>query len=300
MAKKFKQIVPVAADIMAARRQNTITELSFPLDLGPHAIIFNFSEYSFDRETRVQNSVMKSSIALPIPANLQDSFKVRLSSNELGFLGAASTQAAAMIKELAGAGVDPTKMDMTLLSDKLKEYTKAGDDWNDAMTRTALKNALMSINSSSVKGIEIGKGIVTNPHIALSFDGIDLKSHSFEWTLMPRNAQESKRIKDIIRTISRNILPKYANLNEDIVSADSPFLSRIFLKYPNVVDIFFLGTESGYLYHFKRAMVADFTVDYAGAGEIAFLENGRPAAVKLQLALTETEIHTRDDFEDDE
>jgi hypothetical protein len=71
---------------------------------------------------------------------------------------------------------------------------------------------------------------------------------------------------------------------------------RAFLAYPSVVDIFFIGSEEGYMYNFKRCMVNSFSANYAGGGAAAFVEGGRPAVVTLSMSLTEMEIWTTDEF----
>jgi hypothetical protein len=50
------------------------------------------------------------------------------------------------------------------------------------------------------------------------------------------------------------------------------------------------------MYYFKRAMVSQFEVNYAGAGMPAFVEGGKPAVVTMTMNLTEIDIHTSEDY----
>ena len=50
------------------------------------------------------------------------------------------------------------------------------------------------------------------------------------------------------------------------------------------------------MYYFKRAMVSQFEVNYAGAGSPAFVEGGKPAVVTMTMNLTEIDIHTSEDY----
>ena len=50
------------------------------------------------------------------------------------------------------------------------------------------------------------------------------------------------------------------------------------------------------MYYFKRAMVSQFEVNYAGSGSPAFVEGGKPAVVTMTMNLTEIDIHTSEDY----
>ena len=147
-----------------------------------------------------------------------------------------------------------------------------------------LADAVLGTNAA--KGVEIGLGNIANPRVALSFDGVELKTHSFSWTLAPQSARESEKLRDIIQKIKRCALPTYNNT----------FGQKTFLNYPNVVDVFFLGTTEGYMYYFKRAMISQFEVNYAGAGTPAFVEGGKPAVVTMTMNMIEIDIHTSEDY----
>ena len=265
-------IKPVSGEMASRRRNNTYTQYSFPENLGNHAIVFNFSEYSYDVDATQVSSILSSSIALPIPTNLVDSFNVNIQKQELGGVGNAVREVAAM-----SAGGNLT------MEGVMKAATSASA--GTAKSKIAgMADAVLGSNAS--KGIEIGLGNLANPRVALSFDGVELKTHSFSWTLAPQSARESEKLKNIIQKIKRSALPTYNNT----------FGQKTFLNYPNVVDIFFLGTTEGYMYYFKRAMISQFEVNYAGSGAPAFVEGGKPAVVTMTMNMTEIDIHTSEDY----
>lgn len=266
-------VVPTVEEVIASRRANsTYSEYRFPDDLGPHAIVFNFSDYSFDRSANTVSTVTTSSICLPIPSNLVDTFSLRVAGTELGVMGD-------LTRNIAGIAKDASSV-----REGWNQVLDSGE-LNASTVGRAIRSAIASTDSSIVKGIEVALGTIINPHIALTFDGIDLKTHSFQWQLAPQSSSESVRLAKIIRTIKASILPSYKK--------DA---SRTFLQYPKVVDVFFLGSEPGHLYFFKRCMVSSFETNYAAANTPAFLPNGRPAFVNLTMALTEMEIHTAEDY----
>jgi len=265
-----------------ARNRNSILQtpvdmLAFPKDrIGGHGIVFNFSKYTYDKNADLQNKTVGSSIMLPVPENLTDSFNVRINQAELGLSGsaAARTGSRTTSESFSAGGV---------LAATLAEFKDLAGDISGIGAVIALETA----SAEDRKGFEAGFGKATNPHLALSFDGVDLKQHQFQWQLAPRNSQESETLKNIITKIKQNSLPKFSSLGINM------------FEYPNVVDIFFVGTEPGYLYYFKRCLVNTFEVNYAAGGSVAFVEGGRPAVVGLSMSLTEMDIHTAEDYENE-
>ena len=265
-------IKPVSGEMASRRRNNTYTQYSFPENLGNHAIVFNFSEYGYDVDATQVSSILSSSIALPIPTNLVDSFNVNIQKQELGGVGNAARETASMS---AGG---------TLSTEGVINAVSSGVAGTAKNKVAGMADAVFGTNTA--KGVEIGLGNLANPRVALSFDGVELKTHSFSWTLAPQSARESEKLKNIIQKIKRSALPTYNNT----------FGQKTFLNYPNVVDVFFLGTTEGYMYYFKRAMISQFEVNYAGAGTPAFVEGGKPAVVTMTMNMTEIDIHTSEDY----
>jgi hypothetical protein len=265
-------IRPTEGEMSSRRRTNTYTQFSFPNDLGNHAMILNFSAYDYGGIGAQVNQILSSSIALPIPNNLADTFSVRVLPTELGSIGNATRDIVSMAGEgnLTAMGVLETAQ--SAFAGQVGRKAAAFID-NVSGTNTA-------------KAIEVATGMVVNPRIALAFEGVDLKSHTFTWTLAPRSSSESDKLRGIIQQIKKSALPSFNN----------SFGQKVFLNYPNVVDIFFLGTTEGFMYYFKRAMISQFEVNYSGSGAPAFVEGGKPAVVGLTISLTEIDIHTSEDY----
>ena len=262
----------VDGEMASRKRNNTYTQLSFPDDLGNHAMIFNFSAYDYGGIGTQVNQVLESSIALPIPSNLADTFSMRVLPTELGSVGNATRDIVSMAGEgnLTAMGVFETA-----------KSALAGQG-----TRIAAASLDSLTGTNTAKAIEVATGMVVNPRIALAFEGVDLKSHTFTWTLAPRSAAESDKLRKIIQQIKKSALPTFNN----------SFGQKVFLNYPNVVDVSFLGTTDGFMYYFKRAMISQVEVNYSGSGAPAFVEGGKPAVVGLTLSMTEIDIHTSEDY----
>ena len=268
-------ITPVATEMNRNRDGIRYTEMRFPDEIGPHAIVLNFSSYSSTPSGIIGRNGQPTSIALPIPNNIVDTFNMRVAGYELGAMGNLARTGAGEVGRALRSGGDV-------------DWDAIGRSTSAALGGRAIAAGLarLGMPDNVRKGVEVGAGAIQNPFMALTFDGIDLKTHNFSWQLAPSSASESDKLNRIIQKIKREVLPSYSDA------------TRSFLRYPSVVDIFFEGTTEGFLYPFKRCMVNSFETNYAGAGMPAFVEGGKPAVVTVTMSLTEMEIWTKEDFGD--
>jgi hypothetical protein len=267
---------PAAAAIATRRDASSYTEMSFPKVLGPHSMMLNFSGYSSTPVGTISRNPGSSSIALPIPTNLADSFSMKVGPYELGAFGNAARGSTELAARYFGGGELTTDDAKAMLDNAIAVAGQVG--------LQAASGVISAIGGeAAIKGLQVGAGAIQNPYLALTFDGIDLKTHNFSWQLAPESSEDSQVLKRIIDHIKYHAVPGYKFGS-----------SRAFLEYPSVVDIFFIGTEEGYLYPFKRCMINNLEINYAGGGMPAFVEGGRPAVVNLTMALTEMEIWTKD------
>lgn len=275
-------IEPVETAMRRSKSRSGYRIYSFPEDLGAHSLVFNFSEYDYGQaKSGTVNKVTTGSISLPIPNNLSDSFNVRVAAGELGLLGNIAAESASTLEaKISGGGGGA----LDIINSMTGSLTGVG-------ASLLLRNALEKADGGVIKGLEAATGYANNPHLALTFDGVDLKQHNFQWTLAPQSANESRILKNIIHEFKKAILPTY-----------KPGFGRQFFNFPMVADLFFMGTlapedgKGNYLYSFKRCMVNTFEVNYAGNGSPTWVEGGKPAVVTMTMNLIEMDIHTAEDY----
>lgn len=131
-------------------------------------------------------------------------------------------------------------------------------------------------------------GQAVNPRETLTFEGIGLKQHSFEWELYPSNRNDSEMIKKIVSTVKANTLPGTENFFG---------IPRVLLNFPSTVDMYLLGVNQDHFLKFKTCMVTGVSVNYsAGGGITAIAKGGVPAAVSLSMNFQELDIETADDY----
>ena len=292
--------MPASTIIERRRRERNNSILQFPDDLGAHAMLLLFKKYEYERPgTRTLNRVSgetlssanlvgSDNILLPLPTNITDSFNVRVSRfdqevrGELVSAAAAGFAGASVgIGDLAGilANVIPTPDLEAIRNMDISKFSR------DAafLARRALDNKLFS---GASRNLDIGFGNVINPKAALAFEGVEMKTHTFNWSFAPRSESESLALKTISDKIKKNILPSYGNVAG---------FNRVILNYPSTVDIFFFGVDQSYFMFFKTCMVTTFTIDLSPQG-LAFVKGGKPAMVNMQMNLMESDIHTSEDY----
>jgi hypothetical protein len=295
MANNFR---PVKDEIRVAASANQQL-LSFPSNEATHGMLLIFREYAYTPSTergfsRLGGDRITSSILLPLPANIPDNYDVRVERFDQGILGDAISQTSSYA--FAG-GAAPT-IESVLNNagmPSVENMTKAGSTALAAAagflaSKTpggALIGALVgdALDTRTVaSSIEAGAGVLANPKAALQFKGVDMKRHSFSWTLAPKSEEESNKVEEIIRTIKKNVLPSY-----------SATFQRAMLKYPSFVDCFFIGLDPQYYFSFKTSMVQTFNVNYTPNG-VSILRGGRPAAIQIDMSMIESDIHTSEDY----
>jgi hypothetical protein len=274
--------------------RNAIEQLQFPDTLHEHGILLAFKKYTYAQKDEAAAANIKSSILLPLPEALLDASGVKIAGVQLGAMGAGAAVA-------AGAMAGNKSLDDAIRGLATKENISTA---LALAGKSIVKEGMNSLGlQGAQKGIEAGLGATFNPFQALTFEGVDLKSYTFDWTLAPSTRQETLNLQNIIKKIRQSIHPEYKNF-EVSHPGGGPAKSnsatnvggRAFLAYPDVCHIKIIGSPDGSLITFKPAMVGGFQVNYAGAGELAFLEGGDPAVVKISMNLTEMQIWTRGDY----
>jgi len=284
--------------IETARANSRFGKYRFPTDLGPNSMVIDFAEYSYKRSTGGVNptSRTKTSIVLPLPQQIQDSYEVIVNNADLGVGGAF------LVDQFSQNNVGQTQAQLTKF---LNNVESAGG----GMAESGLSNVFDAIggagryakfisrsmlDSLPVNGLSLSADVVTgsavNPHTTLNFDGVNLKRFQFSWKFAPRSLKESEELKNILNEFKYNILPKYSTL-PGLAETGSRPSDRALLKYPNLAMVRFNGLAKGHYFEFKPGMISNFSVDYTPDGNV-ILQGGKPGIVQMSFTLSEAQIHT--------
>ena len=307
-------------------RRSASGYLRFPDAPFPHSILLVFKSYSHVQNREVGNlglnlagvfnnrtsgvgrrvsQASMNSVELPFPKQLQDNTSLRINSFERDPLteniarrvndylnGADATTVGDIPGMIQGMGAGMSQM-MSASS-----MGAAGGALNDIASRflgTNIRDVATAAQYLLRKNLpgDIGRtidnvtGQTLNPRETLAFEGVQLRTHQFNWDLFPSNQQDSERIKEIIAMIKKNSLPGVT---------DIAGVSKAFLQYPSVVDVYLIGVNRDHWMKYKTSMVTSFTVDYGAGGTLAMMKGGKPAGVNLSLQMTELEIETNVDY----
>jgi hypothetical protein len=306
-------ILPESIISTRRNRQSQSGILQFPSDLGVHGMLMIFKEYSYNTTQsgllnkenisfRTQTNI-KNAIMLPLPGNIKNTYAIKVQGFEQGIEGAAISSLASSLTNTnsIAEGINNSR---SAILDKLPTGSESIAGFSEVLkslqgqTNSAQLNALATGAAYLARGtildkfggarnIDVAVGNTVNPKSALFFEGVNLKNHSFQWTLVPSNKVESDIIRDIEKTIKQNALPSYTRVGE---------ITRALLSYPAMVDIYFFGIDSDYFMYFKTCMIQTVDFDYTPQG-LAVMKGGKPAAVLMNLQLMEADIHTAEDYD---
>jgi hypothetical protein len=232
--------------------------MQFPDQMGEYYMVLDFQSYS--RPSPQMEAIFKrfKTIVLPIPRDLKESFELDVTGKPQGAAGG-----------LADLGVDLLR----------GAGDKAGGEFAIlySFAAQALEGAGADILGQAV-------GAVPNPHLQAIFSGVDLRNHTFQWTFAPRNPQESRNLKAIIKEIKKNSLPAYSTMGTAA------------LQYPPMVDIKLMPWGDS-LIKFKKCLVKSVSVNYAPAGLPSFFAGTKePTMIQIEMQFLETEIQTAKDY----
>jgi len=251
---------------------------------------------------------------LPIPGNLQVQSKMDYEQKSLGVFGALS---AGMIEDgsFGSAAKDLTgmfrnKMDAARNifkdeSDMSDEEIKAAGRAKDQLLASAAAGGLTlfankiggpiagllgaaTVGADVVSGIGLAERIAINPHLAVLFKNVGLRSFQFQYKFVARSQEESIQIRNMIRALQYHMHPEM-----DIGS--------FAFRYPDEFEIIFSENRREWLFDIKQCVLTDLSVNYNGENlPIFFNDNGGPVSVDITMSFQETKIFTKTDYADEE
>lgn len=291
--------------ILQKKQDRTADFESFPEDIGSHGLLMIFKKYNYEspgargvlNPSVLLKKSITNSILLPLPNQLQDNLAIRTNRADLGITGDLVALAAKRSIEATRGGVSS----VSEVGDIIGSMSSA---LKNSIDVDAITKAISTFDTSKLaenirflgrrgldnlgvgKSFEAGVGNTINPKAALTFEGVEFKTHTLDWTFYPRSSNESNKMKKIMHILRKNVLPEYGG--------PSGF-QKALLKYPSMVDLFLVGVDSSHFYYFKTAMINQLGTNYTPGG-IAILKGGRPASINLSIQLTEMDIHTAEDY----
>ena len=140
-----------------------------------------------------------------------------------------------------------------------------------------------------VAGTDVGRlflrsqGIALNPNQQVMFDGIDLRTFSFDFNFMPKSREEAKDVKDIIKAFKKYSRPRTVEKTFGLVFVP-----------PSIFEIkfMFLNGENTWVNKVARSVITNIEVEYTPNGWSTH-QDGSPVNTKLKLEFKELSLIDR-------
>ena len=239
--------------------------MQFPDQMGHYYMSLDFQSYERPSPQMQARFKRFRTIQLPIPRDLKENFDLDVSSKAQGALAGG----------LADLGTDLLR--------------GAGDTAKGGEFAILYGVLAQKFEGAAADALGQSLGAVPNPHLQAIFSGVDLRTHTFQWTFAPRNPTESRNLKAIINEIKKNSLPAYSTTGTAA------------LQYPPMVEIKLMPWGND-LIKFKKCLIKSVSVNYAPAGLPSFFASQPgdtekyPTMIQLEIQMLETEIQTAKDY----
>lgn len=235
--------------------------------------------------------LIKGTIILPMPANIQDSTAASWTS---GTMNPLQTQIAAA----ASKGV----LDKDFLSSLFQSVIKTGSNAVKVVDTGEGQKAVAALTAAAAQMAALGQGdinaaltrqagAVFNQNAELLFDGIIMRpAFNFSFDIVPRSQKEANTIKDIIRLLKITMSPRKGNPN---VQGQG-----LFIKAPNVYKLQYMsgGKQHPFLHQFKTCALTQMSVNYNNSGQYMTYSDATPVSMNLALQFQELTPIYREDY----
>ena len=227
---------------------------------------------------RRDTSPVTGSVTLAIPPGIQDNSRVNWTSDDAN---AVELELAKSSLEMMDNFVDGVRG----LSDKFQTAL------SNKQTQTAFKTLLASKATGLSNANARFNGAILNPNTELLFSGPGLRDFNYTIEMAPRDADEARVIRNIIRFFKEGMAPRRTS-------------TGLFLKAPNVFEIKYLcqlnGSEKPHPYINKvkgNCALRNCAVDYTPQNTyMTHKADGSMVVYRMTLQFTELEPVYYDDY----
>jgi hypothetical protein len=228
-----------------------------------------------------------SPILLYMPEDISTGFRAQWNGKSTSTLGADALRASAR----EGLG-NKTAAGITAITSL---FERAGP----LAGATALQGALGKLSGDSFSLDDIFGGIsgaILNPNTELLFGGVDLRSFSLSFKLVPRHTKEAEQVNAIVQQFKKATLPSrnpgsVLGFNK---KGDNKGIGAGFIGVPKLVRVAFMhgSGEHPVLPRFKMCAITNVEINYTPDGAYATYHesNGQPVAIGLDVGFQETKM----------
>tara|TARA_B100002019_G_C21247051_1_gene588951 strand:+ start:137 stop:1234 length:1098 start_codon:yes stop_codon:yes gene_type:complete len=242
-----------------------------------------------DRARKRLKTVLKT-IFLPIPRQVGDVTSINWGDgSSLNALEAFGLQFGRQFLDDPGNAFNFLQ---NTLATQAAEFNTAGtqDIFKSAISGAAVQAVGGNVTPSSI--VARATGQIFNPNLELLFSGVNLRAFPFEFEFFPRDADESKKVLEIIRCFKYYAAPQLGS-EEGFAGA--------FISSPDVFQLTYMsgkGKPHPFLNNFMPMALVETKVNYSGSGTFATFHDGTPTHIKLSLTFKELNPVYREDYDE--
>lgn len=234
---------------------------------------------------RIKNTEIYPTIFLPMTPSISETNSVGWGADELNPVQAAFGQAA--MKTISSFS-NGTTIDIKKIQDALGNITGAAID---LATQSGLSKFISAyFAGQAVQANLLGRaGIVINPNLELLFQGPKLRSFRYNFRFTPRDKEEAKEIRRIIRVFKKSMAVRRTE-------------GSLFLGVPAVYEIKYIfkgGGDHPFLNKIKPCALTGFNVNYAPDGSYMTYQDGSMTSYTVDMQFDELEPIYNEDISQD-
>ena len=235
------------------------------------------------RNANKQKKLTKYNIELPMPQELQDSQSVTWGDDKINALELAGASIAGDLIEKGGVGaINDGRKAIQILQSGVQIPNVTSETQN--AIRAGLAGAAIGALGGNVSPqglIARTTGQVLNNNLELLFQGVNLRTFPYSITFSPRNPDEGKIVKKIIRALKMSMSAKAGEFNQNA--------QGLFIKSPDLFQLQYLrdGAPHPFLNNFKLCALTGMNINYTNAGTYASYSDGTPVNIRMDVTFKE-------------
>jgi len=152
--------------------------------------------------------------------------------------------------------------------------------------------SIFGANLNSEAAFDQATGLVINPRMQQTFQGVNLRGFDFTFSFAPKNQKEAVEVSKIIRAFRKKAHPSLAN-GGTLLNIPDEFEIRYYKVFNNGVV-----AENLFLNKLGRCALTAINVDYTPNGINATFPDGSPVRTSLTMQFTELRPLVREDIEE--
>ena len=227
-------------------------------------------------------------VELPIPQDINDSNSVTWSDDNMNIFQLAGLSAVRNFLTDTGASFEQaTELMRSSIPGEL-----LGGDRKDQLISIISGKAIDALGNNLSTNSVLGRsqGTILNSNLELLFNGVNLRSFPFSINFSPRNADEAKMVKYIIRAFKSSMAAKKRT--------EKPGQGGAFLGAPDIfsLEYRYKNTTHPFLNSFKHCALTGMTVNYTQSGTYATYHDGTPVNLRMNLTFKELNPIYQEDY----